>query len=484
MWKNKQNLFGSASLSWDPSVRATLMSEFVRYPTPPSLNYNWSFGFLSGVSLIIQIITGMFLALHYTPHTDFAFDSVEYIMREVNNGWFFRYAHSNGASFMFITVYAHTCRNIYYKTYVPPRDVIWYSGIILLLMLMAIAFMGYVLPWGQMGFWGATVITNIFTTIPIFGPKITTLLWGGTTVGNATLKRFFVLHFILPFFMLALVFLHIYLIHKVGSSNPGALLSDDKVKFYPSFMFKDLVALFIYIFIFITVISWYPNAMGHPDNYIKANGLVTPAHIVPEWYFLPFYAILRSVPSKSLGALIMLLSILTLTFLPKIDRFGPVNDPGVRSIQHKTAFWLFALNLIVLGVLGARPVEEPYLPMASLSTFVFFLMLWVIIPYISLLEAIKLEGYKNQLDFKPTIYNWYLYVVEACFFIKNSILHILISIDWIWPIKVVVTFFNSPLYTEKIWPHLRWYKWVYRVALIELLLFLLYHYYNIHWYIT
>jgi len=299
-----------------------LDNHLVYYPTPANLNYFWGGGSMAGICLTIQIISGIFLAMYYTPHVDYAFASVEHIMRDVQNGWFIRYMHANGASFFFIFVYLHIARNLYYGSYLKPRKVLWFSGIVILLLMMATAFLGYVLPWGQMSFWGATVITNLFSVIPFIGVDLVQWLWGGFSASNATLNKFFSLHFVLPFAIAAVVFLHLILLHKSGSSNPLGLSSYNQyINFYPYFYIKDLFALFVVLFFFIFVICYYPNMFGHPDNYIPANPMVTPAHIVPEWYFLPFYAILRSVPDKLGGVLAMGGSIVMFFFLPIIDCF-------------------------------------------------------------------------------------------------------------------------------------------------------------------
>ena len=323
--------FVTKSIRWNKNyVLSFFDSHLIHYPAPINLTYAWSFGSTAGICLVIQILTGIFLAMHYTPHIDLAFSSVEHIMRDVNNGWFIRYAHANGASMFFIVVYSHIFRGLYYGSYMHPRQLLWCSGVLIFILMMGTAFMGYVLPWGQMSFWGATVITNLATAIPIVGQPIVDWLWGGFTVNNATLNRFFSLHFLFPFLIAGLSLLHLALLHKDGSNNPlGVDTSVDKVPFYPYFIVKDLFAFFIFTFVFSVFIFYFPNAMGHPDNYIPANPLVTPAHIVPEWYFLPSYAILRSIPNKLLGVLALLASILILLILPV------VNSSAIRSTLYR-----------------------------------------------------------------------------------------------------------------------------------------------------
>jgi ubiquinol-cytochrome c reductase cytochrome b subunit len=282
----------------------------------------WSFGSTAGLCLVMQIISGIFLAMHYTPHIDFAFSSVEHIMRDVNNGWLIRYVHANGASMFFIVIYCHIFRGLYYGSYMYPRSILWVSGVIIFLLMMATAFMGYVLPWGQMSFWGATVITNLFSAIPLVGFSIVEWLWGGFSVDNATLNRFYSLHYLMPFLIAALTLVHLTLLHQHGSNNPlGINTNVDTISFYPYFYVKDAFSFLILLTIFSFFVFFYPNALGHPDNYIPANPLVTPPHIVPEWYFLPFYAILRSIPDKLGGVVAMISAILALLLLPILNTF-------------------------------------------------------------------------------------------------------------------------------------------------------------------
>jgi len=313
----------------DP-ILSFIDSHIIDYPTPINLNYLWSFGSTAGLCLVIQILTGIFLAMHYTPHIDFAFNSVEHIMRDVNNGWLLRYLHANGASMFFIVVYSHIFRGLYFGSYMYPRGRLWASGVIIFLLMMATAFMGYVLPWGQMSFWGATVITNLFSAIPYVGSSIVEWLWGGFSVDNATLNRFYSLHYLMPFLIAGLTIAHLSLLHTAGSNNPlGINTNVDCIPFYPYFYVKDLFAFFILLTLFSFFVFFYPNALGHADNYIPANPLVTPPHIVPEWYFLPFYAILRTIPDKLGGVIAMLGAILVLLALPLL------NTSNIRSSKFR-----------------------------------------------------------------------------------------------------------------------------------------------------
>ena len=347
-------------------------NHLVYYPTPININYYWGAGSVSGICLAIQLFSGVFLAMYYTPHIDYAFISVEHIMRDVQYGWFVRYVHSNCASFFFIFVYFHIARNLFYGSYVKPRQALWNSGVIILLLMMATAFLGYVLPWGQMSFWGATVITNLFSVIPKIGPDLVKWLWGGFSVNNATLNKFFSLHFALPFVIVAIVFLHLIILHKVGSNTPLGIASENKnMNFYPYFYIKDLFGVLVMLFFLIFVVCSYPNMFGHPDNYILANPMVTPTHIVPEWYFLPFYAILRSVPDKLGGVVAMVGSILAFLTLPILDVFR-VRSSIFRP-YYKILFWSFILNALLLGWLGQKPVEAPYIFLGQILTCFYFL---------------------------------------------------------------------------------------------------------------
>jgi len=360
-------------------------SHIINYPTPINLNYMWSFGSTAGICLVIQIVTGIFLAMHYTPHISFAFESVEHIMRDVNNGWLIRYLHANGASMFFIVVYCHIFRGLYFGSYIYPRGILWSSGVIIFLLMMATAFMGYVLPWGQMSFWGATVITNLFSAIPFIGGSIVEWLWGGFSVDNATLNRFFSLHYLMPFIIAGLVIIHLSLLHKDGSNNPlGVNKNVETVSFYPYFYVKDLFAFLILIFVFSFFVFFFPNLLGHSDNYIPANPLVTPPHIVPEWYFLPFYAILRSIPDKLGGVVAMISAILALLLLPII------NTSKIRSSKFRPIFslffWFLVSDFLILGWIGQKPVETPFIEIGMFATFFYFLFLLFLIPFIGVIE--------------------------------------------------------------------------------------------------
>lgn len=365
----------------------TFLEHLSVYQTPKNLSYLWNLGSIAGIALVIQIITGIILAMHYTPHIDHAFNSVEHIMRNVNYGWLIRYIHSVGASMFFVAVYLHMFRGLYYGSYKSPRELLWHIGVIIFLMMMATAFMGYVLPWGQMSYWGATVITNLFSAIPVIGESIVTWLWGGFSVGNPTLNRFFSLHYLLPFVIVALVMLHLVALHVHGSNNPKGIdvkSPKDTISFHPYYTVKDFVGFGVYFLIFAFFIFYEPNYLGHPDNYIPANPMVTPAHIVPEWYFLPFYAILRAVPSKLGGVILMFSSILVLFFLPWLDRCS-VRSNNYRP-WNRIAFWFFITDCLVLGYLGGQPAEEPFITMSRFAGTYYFLHFFVITPLIAKYE--------------------------------------------------------------------------------------------------
>lgn len=362
----------------------------VEYPTPRNLNYWWNFGSLAGVVLVVMILSGIFLAMNYTAHTSLAFDSVERIMRDVNYGWLLRYIHMNGASMFFIVVYIHIFRNLYYGSYKAPREVLWWLGILILLCMMATAFMGYVLPWGQMSFWGATVITNLFSAFPIVGEYIVTWLWGGFSVANPTLNRFFALHYLLPFVLFAIVFLHLVALHTVKSNNPlGVEIQgpQDTIPFHPYYTIKDLFGLGVFFLFFLAFVFYAPNFFGEPDNYIPADPMVTPPHIVPEWYFLPFYAILRAVPDKLGGVLLMFGAIIVLFFLPWLD------SCKVRSAKFRPMyfgfFWVFLADCILLGYIGAKPAEGVYIPIGQAATLYYFAHFLVIMPLLGKFEKTR-----------------------------------------------------------------------------------------------
>ena len=364
--------------------------ELHEYPTPKNLSYLWNLGSLAGLALVTMIVTGIILAMHYTPHVDHAFASVERIMRDVNHGWLIRYIHMNGASFFFIVVYIHIFRGLYYGSYKAPREILWMLGVVILLLMMATAFMGYVLPWGQMSFWGATVITNLFSAIPLVGDGIVTWLWGGFSVDNPTLSRFFALHYLMPFLIVGVVILHIIALHRFGSNNPlGIDVSgkQDTIPFHPYYTSKDLFGAMVFLTIFASAIFFYPNYLGHPDNYIPANPLQTPAHIVPEWYFLPFYAILRAIPDKLGGVLFMFGAIAVLFVLPWLDR-SPVRSGRFRPL-FKVFFWLLLADCVLLGYLGGKPAEGIYVTLSRLATAYYFIHFLVILPLLSVVEKTR-----------------------------------------------------------------------------------------------
>jgi ubiquinol-cytochrome c reductase cytochrome b/c1 subunit len=359
----------------------------MEYPAPRNLNYAWNFGSLAGLALVLQIVTGIVLAMHYTPHADMAFDSVERIMRDVNYGWLLRYMHANGASFFFIVVYLHIARGLYYGSYKAPREVLWWLGLVILLLMMATAFMGYVLPWGQMSFWGATVITNLFSAIPLIGEPIVQWLWGGFAVGNATLNRFFSLHFLLPFVIVGVVVLHLWALHHKKSNNPLGIDykgPQDFIPFHPYYTIKDAFGAGVFLILFAIFLFYAPNYMGHPDNYIPADPLVTPAHIVPEWYFLPFYAILRAIPDKLGGVLAMGASIFILFLLPWLDT-SRIRSATFRPV-FKWFFWLLMIDLVVLGFCGANPPEGFWVPLSQVATVYYFLHFLILLPLIGWFE--------------------------------------------------------------------------------------------------
>jgi len=368
-------------------VFSMMHHELHEYPTPKNLNYFWNFGSLAGFVLVVMIVSGIVLAMNYTAHVDYAFASVERIMRDVNFGWLVRYIHMNGASFFFIVVYIHIFRGLYYGSYKAPRELLWILGVLILLAMMATAFMGYVLPWGQMSFWGATVITNLFSAIPIVGESIVTWLWGGFTVDNPTLNRFFSLHYLLPFVIAGLVILHLAALHQHGSNNPlGIDIKDkgDTIPFHPYYTIKDLFGMGVFLAIFVAVVCFAPNYMGHPDNYTEANPLVTPPHIVPEWYFLPFYAILRAVPDKLGGVIAMFGAIAVLFVLPWLDR-SPIRSAKFRPVYF-VLFWVLVADCILLGFCGANPPEGNWVWISQLATLYYFVHFLVLLPVLGLYE--------------------------------------------------------------------------------------------------
>ncbi len=365
-------------------------SSFVAYPVPRNLNYWWTFGGILAFMLGAQIVTGIVLAMHYTPHVDHAFNSVEHIMRDVNFGWLLRYLHANGASMFFLAAYIHMFRGMYYGSYKEPREVLWILGVILLILMIATGFMGYVLPWGQMSFWAATVITNLFSAIPGVGEAIVTWLWGGYAVGNPTLNRFYSLHYLLPFVIVGVVVLHIWALHVVGQNNPTGIepkSERDIVAFTPYATIKDAFFMALFCVLFAWFVFYVPNYLGHSDNYIPANPLVTPAHIVPEWYYLPFYAILRAIPSKLGGVLMLIGSLVVLVFLPWLDT-SKVRSARYRPL-YRQFFWVFFLVCVGLGWLGAKPAEGGYVIAARILTAYYFAHFLIILPLLGRYETPK-----------------------------------------------------------------------------------------------
>jgi len=362
-----------------------LNDHLIDYPTPVNINYLWNFGSMAGIFLVVQIVTGIFLAMHYTPHVDLAFLSVEHIMRDVNNGWLIRYLHANGASMFFAVVYIHVARGIYYGSYQKPRGFVWVAGVVILILMMATAFMGYVLPWGQMSFWAATVITNLFSAFPVVGEPIVAWLWGGFSVDNATLNRFFSFHYLLPFLIVGAVLVHLAVLHQNGSNNPlGVHSGIDKIPFYPYFIIKDLFSWVVAFVFYFGFVFFAPNYLGHTDNYIEANAMVTPAHIVPEWYFLPFYAILRSIPHKLGGVIAMFAALLVLFLLPYLNT-SEIRSSSFRPI-HRQFFWLLVLDYFVLGWIGGCAPETPYLEIGQIATFFYFFYFLFIVPFLGIFE--------------------------------------------------------------------------------------------------
>ena len=366
----------------------SLMHHLRDYPTPKNLNYWWTFGGILTFCLITQIVTGLVLAMHYVAHVDLAFESIEHIMRNVNYGWLLRYVHANGASMFFLAVYIHIFRALFYGSYKSPREMIWILGMMIYILMMATAFMGYVLPWGQMSFWGATVITNLFSAIPLVGEGIVTWLWGGFAVANPTLTRFFSLHYFLPFLIIGLVVLHIWALHIPGNNNPVGIdikkPSKDTVPFSPYIVVKDLYALIIFLIIFAGIVFFVPNILGHTDNYIKANPIVTPSHIVPEWYLLPFYAILRAIPSKLGGVMAMFGSLFILMIIPWLDT-SKIRSAVFRPL-YKIFFWVLVIDVLALGYLGANVPEGWYLFFGRLATIYYFAHFLIIMPVLGYKE--------------------------------------------------------------------------------------------------
>jgi ubiquinol-cytochrome c reductase cytochrome b subunit len=362
-----------------------LNSYLVDSPQPSNISYMWNFGSLLGMCLVIQILTGVFLAMHYVPQIDLAFASVEHIMRDVNYGWMIRYLHANTASFFFIFVYSHIGRGIYYGSYRSPRITPWVIGVVIFILMIGTAFLGYVLPMGMMSLWGATVITNLLSAIPWIGQDFVQFVWGGFSVSNATLNRFFSLHYLLPFVLAALAAMHMLTIHEHGSSNPlGTTANVDRIPMHPYFLFKDLVTIMAALLAIACFIFYMPNVMGHSDNYIPANPMVTPASIVPEWYLLPFYAILRSIPDKLLGVIAMFGSLLILLTLPFLD-LSRVRGSTFRPLM-RVAFWILVADFWVLLVLGSQHVEAPFVLLGQIATALYFGWFLIIVPVVGVIE--------------------------------------------------------------------------------------------------
>jgi quinol-cytochrome oxidoreductase complex cytochrome b subunit len=372
-------------LNSSSSLLQIVNNHLINYATPKDINYFWSFGSLAGLFFFFQIVSGIVLAMHYTAHVTEAFNSVDHIMVDVRNGWLARYAHANGASVIFIFMYLHIARTLYYQSFMT-KAYLWYTGIVIFLLMMATAFIGYVLPWGQMSFWGATVITNLVTAIPGVGKAIAFWIWGGFSINNATLTRFFALHYLLPFLITGLILIHLSLLHVKGSSSPTGLPNlTAKVPFHAYFFYKDAIVLSLVFFFFTLLVFFFPNLLGHSDNFIPANPLVTPAHIVPEWYFTPFYAILRACPNKIGGALSMLLAILIWFVLPVFGKFSS-HSPKVdvlvtkHSLGHQIAFALFVVVFLSLMFLGSNPAAEPFVFWSKIFTCLYFAYFLYIIP--------------------------------------------------------------------------------------------------------
>ncbi|MBT4933073.1 MAG: cytochrome b/b6 [Rhodospirillaceae bacterium] len=359
----------------------------IDYPTPKNLNYWWNFGSLAGIVLMIMIITGFFLAINYTPHTDYAFSSVEHLMRDVNYGWLLRFMHANGGSMFFILVYIHMFRGLYFGSFKAPRELLWIIGVVIYLCMMGTAFMGYVLPWGQMSYWGATVITSLFSAVPIIGDTIVTWLWGGFVIDNNTLTRFFVGHYLMPMVIFMLVVVHMWALHVHKSNNPLGVdmrTPADSIPFHPYYTIKDMVGMGVFFIVYFGFVFFAPDFFGEPDNYIEANPLVTPPHIVPEWYFLPFYAILRSIDNKLIGVIAMFAGVCILFALPWMDRCR-VRSAKFRPI-YRQFFWLFFADCILLGYIGAQTAVEPFVTIGRIATAYYFAHFLIICPLICKFE--------------------------------------------------------------------------------------------------
>ena len=362
-------------------------SYLIDSPQPSTISYWWNIGSLLGLCLVIQLGTGIFLAMHYSSNLELAFISVEHIMRDVSSGWALRYCHANGAAFFFILIYAHMARGLYYGSYKSPRVALWVIGVIIFLLLIITGFLGYVLPMGQMSLWGATVITNLMSAIPYIGMDLVEFIWGGSSVGNPTLQRFFALHYLLPFVLAALVIMHLIALHEHGSSNPLGITGNiDRLPFSPYFVFKDLITVFVFLTVYSSFVFFSPNSLGHPDNYIPANPMVTPASIVPEFYLLPFYAILRAIPSKLGGVVAMVAAILILMILPISDR--SIVRGNAFKVLSKILYGLFICIFLLLGLLGSQHIEVPYVALGQFATVFYFSYFIILLPCITMLENI------------------------------------------------------------------------------------------------
>ena len=380
------------------TILQVISNHILNYPTPINFTYAYSFGSLVGLFFALQLFTGIFLAMHYTCGIDNAFDSVVYIMTEVKYGYTLRYMHANGASMIFILMYLHIGRGLYYRSYLLDRRYLWWSGILIFLLMMGTAFIGYVLPWGQMSFWGATVITSLVTAVPLVGESLAYWIWGGFSVSNATLVRFFSVHYLLPFIITGLIGLHLVLLHEATSTNPLQIgAADSKLPFHPYYTIKDAFAFTVTLVFFVILIKFYPNVLGHSDNFIPANPLVTPAHIVPEWYFTPFYAILRSCPNKLGGVILMVAAILVLGVLPFYAQ--PQNTLVTpMSIAQQITFWLFSAVFLILLILGGKPATAPYVFASQVFTAIYFAYFLLVIPGLPFLENINthLRGLRER----------------------------------------------------------------------------------------
>ena len=385
-----QPVFNNKLIAWIDHrlpIFSYIEKEYHTFPTPRNFNYFWNFGAIATVMLVLMIVTGIVLAMNYTPHADLAFASVERIMRDVPSGWLIRYMHMTGASFFFAAVYVHIFRGLYYGSYKAPRELLWILGVVILLLMMATAFMGYVLPWGQMSFWGATVITNLFSAIPVVGDSVVTWLWGGFAVDNPTLNRFYALHYLLPFIIVAVVALHVVALHVHGSNNPLGIDPkgpQDTVTFHPYYTMKDGFGVVVFLIVYSAFVFFLPNYLGETVNYVPANPLVTPNEIVPEWYLLPFYAILRAIPDKLMGVLAMFGAIAVLFVLPWLDT-SRVRSCKFRPI-YKWFVFVLVIDVIVLGICGAHPPEGWYVPVSRLGTFYYFFHFVILLPVLGKIE--------------------------------------------------------------------------------------------------